>query len=101
MGERLRSPGERPKLRASTGAVLGTFVVGTKPIGVAFDGTNIWVANGGSNDVTKLRASDGNVLGTFAVGSNPFYMAFDGASIWVANHMSNNVTKLRAKDGAM
>src|SRR4029077_19687998 len=41
------------------------FSVGSYPIGVAFDGSNIWVANSGSNTVTKLRASDGTTLGTF------------------------------------
>ena len=39
-------------------------------MGVAFDGANIWVANGGSNTVTKLRASDGALQGTFSVGSS-------------------------------
>jgi len=42
------------KLRASDGTVLGTFSVGSQPIGVAFDGANIWVANQLSNNVTKL-----------------------------------------------
>src|SRR5438034_553344 len=33
------------------------FNVGTFPMGVAFDGANIWVANFQGNTVTKLRAS--------------------------------------------
>lgn len=70
------------------------FSVGTEPIGVAFDGANIWVTNYGSNNVTKLRASDGGVLGTFSVGTHPYGVAFDGANIWVANSGGNNVTKL-------
>jgi hypothetical protein len=73
-----------------------TFGVGGASYGVAFDGANIWVANGGDSTVTKLRASDGKVLGTFAVGSFPYGVAFDGANIWVTNAYSNNVTKLRA-----
>jgi len=47
--------------KTSEGAMA--FDVGGFPIGVVSDGTNIWVANGGSNTVTKLRASDGAVLG--------------------------------------
>jgi hypothetical protein len=89
------------KLRASDGAVLGTFFVGTQPAGVAFDGANIWVTNTLSNNVTKLRASDGLVLGTFPVFSAPVAAAFDGANIWVANVGSDNVTKLRASDGTV
>src|SRR5213594_2361930 len=72
------------ELRASDGALLGTFQVGDGPIAVAFDGSNIWVANSLSNNVTKLRASDGANLGTFAVGSGPRGIAFDGVNIWVA-----------------
>ena len=40
-------------LRAIDGANLGAFPVGTNPLGVAFDGANIWVANQGSNTVSK------------------------------------------------
>ena len=47
------------------------FSVGTNPSQLAFDGTNIWVTNEGSSDVTKLKASTGGVLGTFSVGSVP------------------------------
>ena len=81
------------KLRASDGALQGTFAVGTSPFGVAFDGANIWVANN-SSTVTKLRASDGALQGTFAAGANPREVAFDGANIWVSNASSNNVIKL-------
>jgi DNA-binding beta-propeller fold protein YncE len=42
------------KLSASDGHVLGTFPVGSGPVGVAFDGANIWVANQSSNTVSKL-----------------------------------------------
>jgi DNA-binding beta-propeller fold protein YncE len=43
------------KLRASDGAVLETFSVGTLPLQVAFDGANIWVTNGRSGSVSKLK----------------------------------------------
>jgi DNA-binding beta-propeller fold protein YncE len=42
------------KLLGSSGKTLGTFTVGSKPVGVTFDGANIWVVNGGSNTVSKL-----------------------------------------------
>ncbi|MCZ6753411.1 MAG: PEGA domain-containing protein [Acidobacteria bacterium] len=81
------------KLRASDGALLGTFTVGTGPNYVASDGANIWVSNTGSGNVTKLRASDGANLGSFAVGNDPTGVAFDGANIWVANTPNNTVSK--------
>jgi DNA-binding beta-propeller fold protein YncE len=41
------------KLQASDGANLGTFPVGTNPIGVAFDGANIWVTNSGNTTISR------------------------------------------------
>jgi hypothetical protein len=41
------------KLRASDGAVLGTFVAGLGPHSVAFDGANVWVTTGGPDDSTS------------------------------------------------
>ena len=77
------------------------FSVGTFPVGVAFDGADIWVANAASTNVTKLQASTGAVLGTYSVGFSPGEIAFDGANIWVVNTASNNVTKLAASTGAV
>ena len=100
------------KLRVSDGACAGvvgpptaacTFAVGSSPYGIAFDGVNIWVANGGGATVTKLRASDGACAGivgpptaacTFAVGNFAAAVAFDGANVWVTNSSSASVTKL-------
>lgn len=75
------------------------FEVGKQPLGVAFDGANIWVANNDDSTLSKLRASDGADLGTFPVGGAPIGLAFDGANIWVANSSDNTVSKLRASDG--
>lgn len=33
------------KLSASDGTILGTFPTGNKPVALAYDGENIWVAN--------------------------------------------------------
>jgi DNA-binding beta-propeller fold protein YncE len=63
-------------------------------MGVAFDGTNIWVANMSGNNATELRASDGALLGTFFVGLSPQGLAFDGVYMWVTNHKSNTASKL-------
>jgi hypothetical protein len=84
--------GSVTKLRASDGALLGTFALGFIPNGVAFDGANIWVSGQGS--VSKLRASDGTLLGTFAVAGNPAEMVFDGANIWVGNFQLVVLSKL-------
>jgi DNA-binding beta-propeller fold protein YncE len=46
------------KVLAKDGSIQGTFIVGQKPVGVAFDGNNIWVTNQGSNSVTALVGLD-------------------------------------------
>jgi hypothetical protein len=73
--------------------------VGNEPLGLCFDGANVWTANYNDNTVTKVQASDGQVLGTFKVGTQPYGVTFDGADVWVSNELDNNVTKLRASDG--
>ena len=88
---------------AGDGAFVGTFflTVGNGPIGMAYDGANMWVANGGDNTVTKLRASDRKVSSGFRCGIVAgFHCVFDGANIWVTNELADTVTKLRATDGA-
>jgi DNA-binding beta-propeller fold protein YncE len=42
------------KLRAKDGTMLGTFAVGSNPVGLAFDGANIWVANQQNSSLSKL-----------------------------------------------
>ena len=52
------------KLRASDGALLGTYVGGedaNRADGLVFDGTYMWVANGLASTVTKLQPSDGTI----------------------------------------
>ncbi|MBV9304012.1 MAG: hypothetical protein JOY62_11280 [Acidobacteriaceae bacterium] len=78
-----------------------SFSVGNAPVGIVFDGSNVWVANLNDNTVTKLRASDGSVVGTFAIGAAPGSIAFDGVNIWVTSYGSNNVAELRASDGTV
>src|SRR5271166_6946625 len=89
------------KLRASDGALLGTFTVGYIPGYAAFDGANIWVTNLGDNTVSKLRASDGATLGTFPTGVFPWGIAFDGTSSWVGNILDSTASKFRPSDGAL
>ena len=57
---------------------LGSTTVGNYPRHVAFDGADLWVANGGGpNSVSRVRASDGKVLETWTnwTGSNGVLVA--------------------------
>ena len=59
------------------------------PLGIAFDGTHLWVDNYGGNFVTERDASDGTWVQTLlgvSYGFNyPFGVAFDGSHLWVTN----------------
>ena len=76
-----------------------SFTAGAYPVGVAFDGSSIWVANAESNNVMKFRASDGTLLGTFPVGTTPQNLVYDGANMWVSNYGGTTVTKLQGSTG--
>jgi len=76
------------------------FTVGTGPVGIAFDGANMWVTNFASDTVDVLRASDGAQVMTLTVGLAPYGAAFDGVNMWVTNDQENTVSVLRASDGA-
>lgn len=77
-----------------------TISVGSDPEAIAFDGTLIYVANSGSNNVTRIRASTGALEGSpIAVGSAPKALAYDGVFVYVANFGSGTVTRIRATTG--
>lgn len=83
--------------------VLGTYPIGNAPIALAFDGSNIWVANQDDDTVTKLSVSTGveSPGSPYNVGDGPVALSFDGANIWVANKHSANVMKLNVSTGAV
>ncbi len=76
------------------------FATENYPLGIAFDGANMWITNGQSNSVTKIHSSDGAVVGSYPVGNTPEGIAFDGANLWIVNVNDNTITKLRASDGS-
>jgi hypothetical protein len=82
-----------------SGFSLQWYKVGVNPLGIAYDGANIWTADFGPGTVTKLRASDGKKLGTFEGWVSPTGVTFDGANICVSASDKGTVTKLRASDG--
>jgi DNA-binding beta-propeller fold protein YncE len=79
---------------------LGLTDVGTSPLLVKSDGTNIWVPNSTSNTVSVVRASTGAVLGTLSGNglNGPVQAAFDGERILVTNYGGNSVSLWKATD---
>lgn len=97
---------ELTKVRASDGQVVGSWFLNssTTPVdyfGLAFDGTNLWVARSSTDEVLQIRPSDGAVLGAVGVGDFPWSLAVDGVHLWVVNRYSEDVTKIRTADGVV
>ena len=78
-----------------------TYAGNPNPNGIAFDGTNIWVADENGEKVVRWRASDGYCelgagLCTYTAGSSdgPFGLAYDGRYMWVTNRDASTVSIL-------
>lgn len=74
------------------------FPVAWEPVGIAFDGTNMWVANQNTQAVSVIRISDGATVGYYPM-NVPGFLAYDGANMWITNYTANTVSVLRARDG--
>jgi hypothetical protein len=82
-----------------SGMTVSTLTAGfTQPRGITYDGTNIWVADYGDNQLKKLDPT-GNILLSAPVGAGPLYPAFDGTNIWVPNFDASSVSVVRATGG--
>ena len=58
--------------------------VGSQPLSVEFDGTDLWVANATSGTVTRVRPGDGKVLDTWTGATNAFAIVAAMGRIFVA-----------------
>jgi len=74
------------------------------PVGIAFDGTDMWVTNNYTSTVTEFNASNGAWIQTLRNGpygfKHPTGIAFDGTHLWVANSANDSLTEFDAKDGS-
>ena len=66
-------------------------------MGLAFDGTNVWVVTAGYR-VDKVSPT-GDVT-EYPTDFTPHGVAFDGTHIWVTNNGGSDVTKIVAATGA-
>ena len=68
------------------------------PIGILYDGANIWITDSGDDSLKKLNAS-GAILQSVSVGTEPRFPAFDGTNIWVPNVTAHSISVVRATGG--
>ncbi len=93
------------KIRASDGAVLGSFGAGKRPRGNGFDGQSIWIANDPDfsppeQSLRKLTI-DGSFVQDIRFPDRPQSVAFDGANLWVTRFAGDVVSKVRSSDGVV
>jgi hypothetical protein len=72
----------------------------TTPVGMLYDGANVWVTDGDAGTLLKLDSAAG-ILQTVTVGAFPSNPVFDGTNIWVPNSGSNSVSVVRASSGTL
>lgn len=75
-----------------------------EPLGIAADGTLLWVTNFGNDTVTELNQSDGSLVQVLSGASYgfdaPFAITADGTHVWVINDGNGSVTELDQASGA-
>lgn len=75
---------------------------GAGPVGLAFDGSNVWVANSLSDSVSKINPATGQMTDiALPVGSLPSELAFDGTYMWVTDNGTGKVSKIVAATGVV
>jgi hypothetical protein len=82
-----------------TGGTLATYNAGfNKPVGLVYDGTQMWVTDFGAGTLLPV-AADGSIGTPVTVGAGPEQPAFDGENIWVPNSLDNSITVVQASSG--
>src|SRR5262245_53898873 len=78
------------------GPCVSTVSTGFSALGtLLYDGSNMWVTDGGDNTIKKLDGG-GAILQSIPLPADPNQPAFDGTNIWVPNS-NNSITVIRVK----
>ena len=76
-----------------------TFTGFGSPDDILWDGSNLWLADGGDNTLKRVDPSNGTVLESISGFGGANKLLFDGTNIWVSNFSANNVMVVRAVGG--
>jgi DNA-binding beta-propeller fold protein YncE len=69
--------------------------LGNHPIGIAFDGSNLWTANFAGASVSIIAPQSPYTVSTVTTGfTGPYGILFDGTSIWVTDASAGTLLKL-------
>ncbi|MDI3311579.1 MAG: hypothetical protein QJR05_09180 [Thermoanaerobacterium sp.] len=72
------------------------------PYGLAWDGTNLWLAGGNTQKIYKLNPSTGAVISSFSSPDGyPFGLTWDGTNLWLVGRNTQKIYKLNPSTGAV
>jgi streptogramin lyase len=75
---------------------------GSKPAGLAWDGSKLWHADYGSGKIYKLNPDSGSVESSFnAPGSGPWGLTWDGSNLWVSDFDKLKIYKVNTTGGVV
>jgi DNA-binding beta-propeller fold protein YncE len=82
------------------GDMLESYPVGNRPVGLAYDGAALWVANQDDSALVKLDPQSGSLVASVPLDGQPSALAFDGQRLWAALRDKAAVVALDPSDGA-
>jgi DNA-binding beta-propeller fold protein YncE len=94
-------------LSVTTNGAISLFTnnVGSNPVGITYDGQNLWTANGGTGPGTGSISRvhmDNIFVTTFTTGfSQPGGILFDGANLWVTDGGDTRLKRVDPTTGAV
>ncbi len=85
---------------APTAVTVAASTLGNHPVGIAFDGNNLWTANFAGASVSIITPQSPYTVTTVATGfTSPYGIVFDGTSIWVTDSGAGTLLKLNPAGG--
>jgi len=82
------------------GQAMDSFNVARLPVGLASDGTWLWVASAFTRTLTQLDPSDGREVAQHPLTNVPTALIYTDGFLWTANEFAGSLTKIAA-DGAV
>jgi DNA-binding beta-propeller fold protein YncE len=76
-----------------TNEIARRIEVGGDPYGIAFDGSNLWIANFQVNEVVRVDPESGDIVARFDV-AGPTEIAVGENAIWVSEHFEGRAARI-------
>lgn len=99
------TPGTVTAITIPGNQTVATIPVGTQPAGIAVspDGSYVYVADSGSNNVSVIDTSSNQVIATIPVGNDPITLAVspDGSFVYVGNFTDSSLSVIQTSTNSI